>query len=211
MNLKQYISEVNAPSVYNQTEHPSELTMPMIESYLSALEEKRQSFLNSISDKRNGVIKAYMSELTNTKRAILDTGLISNVDVSGLIEGAKCNDEIGESCSLMLILHILYKGIMSSIDKTYAFLNAALDDTIDQLGQREVEDKKTEVEPQQLKPNSEWLKVDEVCKIYGLPKNNIKDRKWREKHRFPTCQAEPCGSVLFYKKDVEGWLQGHKC
>ena len=211
MNLKDYMTEINGPSVYNETESLTGLTMPMIEGYISALEEKRQSFLNSISDKRNGVIKAYMSELSNTKQAILKLGFIGNVDTSDLINCSKCDDEIGGICSIFLNLHILYKGIIASIDRTYSFLNAALDDTIEQPGQREVEDKKIEVEPQQLKPNSEWLKVDEVCKIYGLPKNNIKDRKWRDKHKFPTCQAEPCASVRFYKQDVEGWLKECKC
>ena len=210
MILKDFMSEINSPSVYNGTEL-TEITTPMIEDYITALEEKRQSFLNSISDKRNGVIKAYMSELSNTKQAILKLGFIGNVDTSDLINCSKCDDEIGGICSIFLNLHILYKGIIASIDRTYSFLNAALDDTIEQPGQREVEDKKIEVEPQQLKPNSEWLKVDEVCKIYGLPKNNIKDRKWRDKHKFPTCQAEPCASVRFYKKDVEGWLQECKC
>ena len=210
MLLKDYMSEINSPSVYNGTEL-TELTTPMIEEYITALEEKRHDFLISISDKRNGVIKAYISELTNTKQEILKLGFIDNVDTSDLINCSKCDDEIGGICSMFLNLHILYKGIIASIDRTYSFLSAALDDTIEQPEQREIADKKTEVEPQQLKTYSEWLTVDEVCKIYGLPKNNIKDKKWRDKKGFPTYQTEPCASVRFYRKTVEEWLQGQKC
>lgn len=209
--MKDYISEINGPSVYNETESLTGLTMPMIEGYISSLEEKRQSFLNSISDKRNGVIKAYMSELTNTKQAIFKLGFISNVDTSDLIGAAKREDELGGLFSMFLNLHILYKGIIASIDKTYAFLNAALDDTIGQPEQREVKDEKTEVEPKQLEQNSDWLTVDEVCKKYRLPKNNIKSRKWRKNNGFPTHQDSVYCKVLFNANDVEGWLGEHKC
>ena len=106
MILKDFMSEINSPSVYNGTEL-TEITTPMIEDYITALEEKRQSFLNSISDKRNGVIKAYMSELSNTKQAILKLGFIGNVDTSDLINCSKCDDEIGGICSIFLNLHIL--------------------------------------------------------------------------------------------------------
>ncbi len=211
MKLKDYMSEINSPSVYNETELPSELTMPMIEGYITALEEKRQSFLNSISDKRNEVIKAYISELTHTKQAILKFGLIDNINTLDLVEGAKCDGEIGVWCSMFLNLHILYKGIIASIDKTYAFLNAALDDTIVQPEQREMKDEKTEVEPKQLEQNSDWLTVDEVCKKYRLPKNNIKSRKWRKNNGFPTHQDSVYCKVLFNANDVEGWLGEHKC
>lgn len=209
--MKDYISEINGPSVYNETESPTELTMPIIESYISALEEKRLSFLNSISDKRNGVVKAYISELTSAKQAILKLGLIDNINTSDLIECSKCDDEFGGMCSMFLNLHILYKGIIASIDKTFAFLNAMLDDTIVQPEQREVENKNNHVEPKNIESNSNWLNVDEVCKKYRLSKNKIKSREWRKANKFPTHQDSVYCKVSFNGEEVEEWLGNNKC
>lgn len=59
-----------------------------------------------------------------------------------------------------------------------------------------------------------WLSVDAVCAKYGLPKNNIKSRKWRIKNNFPfEGFDETKGSnnkVSFNPKDVENWIKNHK-
>lgn len=71
------------------------------------------------------------------------------------------------------------------------------------------EAKQTEV-PQ--KQESDWLTLDEVCAKYRLPKNNIKDRKWRLKNNFPTGNKGAYEKLTFHSKEVEEWLNsGTKC
>lgn len=57
----------------------------------------------------------------------------------------------------------------------------------------------------------EWLTLDEVTEKYNLPKNNIKSRKWREEHGFPSGNAEPYGKLNFSTTAVEKWLSERKC
>lgn len=54
--------------------------------------------------------------------------------------------------------------------------------------------------------NSDWLTLDEVCKRFKLPKNNIKDRQWRIRNDFPLGNSGPCKKLTFNAKDVEKWL-----
>ena len=56
-----------------------------------------------------------------------------------------------------------------------------------------------------------WYTVDEVCTKYKLSKNNVKNRKWREKVGFPTHQTGGAYSrVSFSSAEVEEWLTKHK-
>lgn len=59
-----------------------------------------------------------------------------------------------------------------------------------------------------------WLSVDAVCAKYGLPKNNIKSRKWRIKNNFPFEGFDEIkGSyykVSFNPEHVENWIKNHK-
>ena len=68
-----------------------------------------------------------------------------------------------------------------------------------------------EVAPkQESDKDTGWYTVDEVCEKYKLPKNNVKDRKWREKVGFPTHQSGGAYScVRFNAKEVEEWLTKH--
>lgn len=51
-----------------------------------------------------------------------------------------------------------------------------------------------------------YLKLDELCERYSLPKSNIKDKKWREEHRFPCHQTAVGGTVTYRADEVEKWL-----
>jgi len=59
-----------------------------------------------------------------------------------------------------------------------------------------------------------WLSVDAVATKYGLPKNNIKSRKWRIEHDFPYKGFDEIkgakNKVSFNPKDVEDWISNHK-
>ena len=60
----------------------------------------------------------------------------------------------------------------------------------------------------------EWLTVEEVAEIYGLPKNNIKSRQWRIDNDFPykgfdENKGAYC-KVVFSKEHVEAWIRNHK-
>lgn len=58
--------------------------------------------------------------------------------------------------------------------------------------------------------DSDWLTLDEVCSKFKLPRNNIKDRQWRLKNKFPLGNSAPYKNLTFNVKDVEAWLKG-KC
>ena len=58
------------------------------------------------------------------------------------------------------------------------------------------------------------LTVDDVVKIYKLPKNNIKSRHWRIENDFPKkgydeVKGAYC-KVTFSKDDVEDWIRNHR-
>ena len=88
--MKEYLSEIKNPSLFERTERPLELTMPIIEEYMSSLEDLRLSFMNSIIDKSVRAIKAYIAELTETRNEILKTGFVNNVNSADLSGGAMC-------------------------------------------------------------------------------------------------------------------------
>lgn len=62
--------------------------------------------------------------------------------------------------------------------------------------------------------DKEWLSVDEVAKIYGLPKNNIKNRRWRIENGFPRKGFDEnkgaYNRVIFNSEDVENWIKNHE-
>lgn len=62
--------------------------------------------------------------------------------------------------------------------------------------------------------DKDWLTVDEVVKKFGLPKNNIKSRKWRIENDFPYKGYDEnkgaYNKVLFKSEHVEKWLENHK-
>jgi len=51
-----------------------------------------------------------------------------------------------------------------------------------------------------------FLNIDEVCKVYGLPKSNIKDKSWRDSHGLNCIQTCDRGRVTFKTEDVENWI-----
>lgn len=55
-----------------------------------------------------------------------------------------------------------------------------------------------------------FLKLDEVCERFSLPKSRIKDRKWREDHHFP-CQQTAAGGTVTYRADaIEKWIANNQ-
>ncbi len=63
-------------------------------------------------------------------------------------------------------------------------------------------------EPAQTKDINQkiYLKLDEVCERFSLPKSNIKNRKWREEHHFPGRQTAERGTVTYRADEIEKWI-----
>lgn len=60
----------------------------------------------------------------------------------------------------------------------------------------------------QNQSQKEWLNLSEVCEFFHLPKNNVKNRKWRDKTNFPYYQASGIyGNVVYSRSEVEAWLK----
>jgi hypothetical protein len=56
-------------------------------------------------------------------------------------------------------------------------------------------------------PQSDWLEIDEVCKEFRLPKNNIKSKEWRDNNSFPYHQTSKGSKVTFNRKEIEKWVK----
>ncbi len=56
-----------------------------------------------------------------------------------------------------------------------------------------------------------WLNLSEVCDEFRLPKNSVKDKRWRDKNKFPYFQIEGVyGNIIYNYNDVENWLKTKK-
>lgn len=63
-------------------------------------------------------------------------------------------------------------------------------------------------EAKKASAESSFLNGKEVASLFGLAYNNIKDKKWRDKHGFPYLQPTGDGGrVVFVKEDVEEWVK----
>lgn len=51
-----------------------------------------------------------------------------------------------------------------------------------------------------------YLNLDDVCSIYNLSKNNVKDRKWRKRVNFPLGNETYGGKLSFNVSAVEEWM-----
>lgn len=51
-----------------------------------------------------------------------------------------------------------------------------------------------------------FLKLDEVCERFSLPKSQVKDRKWRKEHHFPGRQTAERGTVTYRADEIEKWI-----
>lgn len=57
---------------------------------------------------------------------------------------------------------------------------------------------------------SDWMDIDDVCKEFKLPRNNIKNKKWRKDNNFPCHQISEGAKVLFNRKEIEKWVNAFK-
>lgn len=71
-------------------------------------------------------------------------------------------------------------------------------------------ERKTQNNTTQKSINTDWLTLEEVCQVFHLPKNSVKDRKWRTKKQFPFHQDEPYGSITYNRKEIEEWMKNNK-
>lgn len=69
--MKDYISEISSPSI-----SPDNLSGIEVQSYLRLLESARQSFIGSVAQYPNNVVKAYLNELMEAKKVIIKRGLL---------------------------------------------------------------------------------------------------------------------------------------
>jgi hypothetical protein len=54
------------------------------------------------------------------------------------------------------------------------------------------------------------LSAKEVASLFGIPYNNVKDKKWRDRHCFPCRQLIPGGKVIFYADEVREWINNNE-
>ena len=60
-------------------------------------------------------------------------------------------------------------------------------------------------------PNTDWLTLDEVCNEFRLSKNNIKDKQWRDKNKFPYHQdGGAYSSVRYNRQEINEWMERSK-
>lgn len=111
---------------------------------------------------------------------------------------------VGEAPTCVLLQNIDSR-LKASAEKTIAFVKSLLgDDAVvsSQLAEPEKVENKV--------VDTGWYNIDEVCRKYLLPKNNIKSRKWRIENGFPTHQDGAYTSVRFNASEVEEWLSKKK-
>ena len=104
----------------------------------------------------------------------------------------------------MSTVHTVIITLTKGCKSNFAMLNLLNESAITEYIQQAI---KTEIS-KVVVPQKEWLNLSEVCDTFHLSKNNVKNRKWRDKNAFPYCQAAGiCGSVVYPRSKVEEWLK----
>ena len=57
---------------------------------------------------------------------------------------------------------------------------------------------------------SNWMNLDEVCKVFNLARNSVKSKKWRDENKFPYHQLSKGAKTTFNRKEVENWINTNK-
>ena len=53
-----------------------------------------------------------------------------------------------------------------------------------------------------------WVNGKKLCEVFPcLAYNNVKDRKWRDKNKFPCYQDVPYARVMFNTEEVKIWIE----
>lgn len=53
----------------------------------------------------------------------------------------------------------------------------------------------------------EVMTLDDVIMEFGLARNSVKDKKWRDKHDFPYKQMTANSSVIYYRSEIQKWAE----
>ena len=126
-------------------------------------------------------------------------------------------ENAAQSCELEMINGIVHGKDVALAQKKFKeivcdFVNGALNHIVSIRGESETKKQDTSINTDNHLNQTDgrdtgWYTVDEVCAKYKLPKNNVKDRKWREENGFPTHQSGGAYSkVSFNAAEVEEWL-----
>lgn len=131
---------------------------------------------------------------------------VSSKETSNPLLGGSCNHFKGTDTQInqlmveLLAFQRVFLGKLASLVATRNSQESIIDISPDE-SVMEVKDR-------------EWLTVDETSLLYRLPKNNIKNRKWRVENDFPYKgydeNKKPYSRVIFHSKDIEAWIKTHK-
>lgn len=195
-----YIAELKTPSL-KLHENGSMPSPSDIEAYFVKVEHMRQEYLAFISEKSEKVQKVCLSELQEAAGEIEKRGF---VQLRGDDLAAAVVAGVSEAHTLMLLQNIDSR-LKASAEKTIAFVKSLLgNDAVVPSQASELEKVEENV------VDTGWYGIDEVCKKYRLPKNNVKSRKWRIENGFPTHQDGAYTSVRFNASEVEEWISNRK-
>lgn len=171
------------------------------------LTEFKSSILTLISNTDNSVIKTILDDCIEIESQYYD------IPDNDIIEEMERDYMVGRNASLLKsIREAKFLNEMVGVQRFYLsevkkYLSSLCGDDIPKVDKQEERRGEETVEKV---INSDWLTLDEVCKRFKLPKNNIKDRQWRIRNDFPLGNSGPCKKLTFNAKDVEKWLD-KKC
>lgn len=197
-----YLKEFANPS-FNSI--PDEPINPLdVERYLGDVESKRLAFITEVlgcADER--LFSLYVDRLKDGIKAVRQRGYfkLKDEDITTAILGG-----IKEMESISHVV-VIDRGLLASANKALEVLlpkeQKAADesDGSDNSTTAEKNEKKKRAEPK------DFMNLQEVVDYFGLAKNNIKDKRWREEHSFPVFGQIGRGKLTFRREDVEAWIK----
>lgn len=204
--INKYLNELQNPSL--QWDEKAQCINPAeLQRYTKLIDMLRVNCVQAIKECDLQMQHFYLNELVSKRNEILMRGFAS-LDSRNLLDYIMSEDNTGGS--VLMSYQQLDKKLLQSVDNTISAVEAILRDYTPK--EESVTKANTELLTTPVTPISDWMDVDEVCKRYHLVKNNVKNRQWRLQNNFPTHQDGGAYSkVTFHSKEVEEWLNSHKC
>ena len=99
-------------------------------------------------------------------------------------------------------------GLLESLCEDYRFIVEALRNEIDYrkgypVGVTAKPDDKPAIK-------NVFHSSDEVAHEFGLARNNVKSKQWRDANNFPYRQFKESGKVTYYRDEIEEWSRNRK-
>lgn len=197
-----YLSEFSYPN-FPPPNHAGCIDPVAMETYFSWLNSMRIAFLQEVAAAPEAIQRFYLEEIVKAKDVVLRRGallfrqetidnmLITELHPVGLVVfNARMQDE----------------GLMKSLNDAEETIKRFLPDLVE-ISDNNSPANTIETPETPKKEYKAWMTLNEVCDYFHLSKNNVKDRKWREKNNFPAGNTEAYGKLIFSTKEVEEWLK----